>query len=274
MLRRHNLLAIVYKLRIHRFIWVPYFVGRTLLGVFFLVLLIIAGAITGPVVSTLQFQIKLPATLPLWILCILGAVSICINISYLLLKSRPDFLTLRIAVVPTVLTFIALSLLTLLISIVSFVAFSAHVTWSNVREVLSDHYTAILLATGSQVSLIALLFGLLRFLSADAVDLDAIGTLIKRLKEDIDALSSGVPPATKEFAQRRHSLGETLNELLKRFDPTPDLAIMPDMPEIVPAIKSFQAFDETADDTALRNELSRRTPPFVRTLAKTIGARQ
>jgi hypothetical protein len=263
----------VYKLRIHRAIWIPYFVGRTRLGIVFLLLLIVAGSVTGPLVSALQFQAKLPATLPLGVLYVLVVVSICINLSYLMIKSRADFLVVRLALVPTLSTYAALSLVTFLVVTLGFVAFSVHIAWSNVREVLSDHYTAVLLITSSQVSLIALLFGLSRFLSADAVDLDAIGTLIKKLVDDIRFLSRVAPPGTQDFARLRLSMRETLGELLKKLDPTPVLAVMPDIPTIVGGVKAFQRFDKSADDTALKNELSATTPAFVQALAATIGER-
>jgi hypothetical protein len=264
----------VYKLRIHRIIWFPYFVGRPFLGLVFLLLLIIAGSITGPLISALQFQVRLPATLPVSVLYLLAAVCACTNITYLLLKSRPDFLTWRLALVPVLLIFIVLSLVTFVVSTLTFVAASAHITWSNLREVLSDHYTTVLLTTGSQASLIVLLFSLLRFLSADAVDLDAIGTLIARLDNDTRALASGPAVDTAEFAKHRESLRETLDELRKRLSPTPDLAIMPDFPAIVAGIKSFQSFDQTADEVALRNELSTVKPQFVQTLVALIGRSQ
>jgi hypothetical protein len=264
----------VYKLCIHRILWVPYFVGRPLIGLLFLLLLIAAGAITGPLVSALQFQVKLPATLPVGVLYLLAAVCVGTNITYLLLRSRPDFLTLRLALVPVLLIFIVLSLVTFVVSTLTFVAASAHISWSNLREVLSDQYTTVLLTTGSQASLIVLLFSLLRFLSADAVDLDAIGTLIARLDNDIHALASGPATGTVEFARRRESLRETLSELSKKFVPTPDLAIKPDIPQIVAAMKAFQSFDKRADDETLRAELPTVKAQFVRTLVGLIGRSQ
>jgi hypothetical protein len=263
----------VYKLRIHRTIWIPYFVGRTRLGIVFLVLLIIAGSITGPLVSVLQFQVKLPATFPLGALYILAVICACINVSYLLIKSRPDFLTVRLALVPTLLIYAALSVVTFLIATLAFVAFSVHIAWSNVREALSDHYTAVLLITSSQASLFVLLVGLLKFQSADAVDLDGIGMLIKKLVDDTRSLSRVTAPGTHEFARLRVALRETLSELLKKLTPTPDLAVMPDISTIVGGVKAFQHFDKSADDTALRSELSTTMPAFVRALAATIGER-
>jgi hypothetical protein len=258
----------MYKLRIHRFIWLPYFVGRTWLGILFLVFLIVAGVVTGPLVSALQFQIALPATIPIDGLYLLGLVCVGINVVYLLLKSRPDYLTLRIASLPTLLTYIVLSLVVLAVAAATF----AKSAPGNGGRLVSASYTKTLVVAGSQLSLVVLLMALSKFLNADAIDLDAIGTLMKKLTDEVSAVCRSVA-GTKEFAQHHQALRDALDGLEKALDPAPNLALAPDIPAIVQGIKALKAFDETADDTALKRELSTKPPHFLQAVATVIGRR-